>query len=65
MPIVDITLIEGRSDEAKARLCAGVTEAVVSAIGAPREAVRVILREVPPQHFAVGGVTKAAVKPPA
>lgn len=64
MPIVEITLIEGRSDEAKTRLCAEVTDAVISAIAAPREAVRVILREVPAQHFAVGGVTKARPKPP-
>jgi 4-oxalocrotonate tautomerase len=62
MPIVEITLIEGRDDEAKTRLCAKVTDAVIEAVGAPRESVRVILREIPPTHFAVGGVTRAAAK---
>jgi 4-oxalocrotonate tautomerase len=58
MPIVDITLIEGRSKQQKADLMKAVTEAVVASIGAPTEAVRVILREVPAGHFAVGGIPK-------
>jgi 4-oxalocrotonate tautomerase len=62
MPIVEITLIEGRSFELKEKLVKEVTQAVVSSIGAPREAVRVILREVPPWHFAAGGEVKG--RPP-
>lgn len=62
MPIVEITLIKGRSFELKEKLVKEVTQAVVSSIGAPREAVRVILREVPPWHFAAGGEVKG--RPP-
>jgi 4-oxalocrotonate tautomerase len=58
MPIVEITLMEGRSDEAKERLHAKVAQAVHEAIDAPKEAIRVILREVPGSHFSVGGVAK-------
>jgi 4-oxalocrotonate tautomerase len=58
MPIVEITLVEGRDAEKKRALVKEVTDAVVSSIGAPIESVRVILREIPPQHFAVGGVPK-------
>jgi len=58
MPIVEITLVEGRSKEKKRALVKEVTDAVVSSIGAPIEAVRVIIREIPPEHFAVGGVPK-------
>lgn len=58
MPIVDITLIEGRTPEKKLALVQKVTDAVVESIGAPRDAVRVILREVPPENFAAGGVPK-------
>ncbi|HVI52861.1 MAG TPA: 2-hydroxymuconate tautomerase [Candidatus Sulfotelmatobacter sp.] len=58
MPIVEVTLIEGRSKEQKRALVKEVTDAVVSSIGAPVEAVRVIIREIPPEHFAVGGVPK-------
>lgn len=63
MPIVEVTLIEGRSHEAKKRLVEEVTNAITSSIGTPREAVRIVIREVPGCHFAVGGVLKDA--PPA
>ncbi|VFU10771.1 2-hydroxymuconate tautomerase [Methylocella tundrae] len=64
MPIVEITLIEGRTYEDKSRLVAAVTEAIVSSIKAPREAVRIIIREVPAHHFAAGGVLKGAPPKP-
>ncbi len=59
MPIVDITLIEGRSDEAKARLMQKVADAIHEAIEAPKETIRIVIREVPPQHWSVGGVPKS------
>ena len=62
MPILDITLLEGRSDEKKARLIREVTDATVRALDTPPESVRVILREVHPSHFAVGGVPKGAAR---
>lgn len=58
MPVVEITLIEGRSDEAKARLHEKVAEAIHEAIDAPKEAIRIVIREVPPLHFSVGGIVK-------
>jgi 4-oxalocrotonate tautomerase len=58
MPIVEITLIEGRTDEAKERLHAKVADAIHEAIDAPKDSIRVIIREVPPIHFSVGGVAK-------
>ena len=58
MPLVEVTLIEGRPAEKKAALIRQVTDAVVSSIGAPVESVRVIIREVPPEHWGVGGVPK-------
>ena len=35
-----------------------MTDAIVEAVEAPRESVRIILREVPPLHFGVAGKTK-------
>jgi 4-oxalocrotonate tautomerase len=58
MPIVEITLLEGRSETQKRALVKEVTDAIVSSIGAPKEAVRIIIREIPPGHFAVAGVIK-------
>jgi 4-oxalocrotonate tautomerase len=62
MPIVEITLIEGRTPEKKEKLIARVTDAVIEAIEAPRESIRVILREIPGEHFGVGGVSKGKTK---
>ena len=58
MPIVEVTLIEGRTHEAKKRMVTEVTDAIVSSLGAPCETVRIIIREVPPYHFAAGGTLK-------
>ena len=65
MPLIQVTLIEGRSAQAKAALIQRLTDAAVESIAAPREAVRVILQEVPPAHWGVGGVSKAAPTPEA
>jgi len=62
MPIVEITLVEGRDPAAKRRLVEKVTDAIVDSIAAPRESVRIILREIPGEHFAVGGVLKGKAK---
>jgi 4-oxalocrotonate tautomerase len=56
MPIIEITLIEGRSRELKAKMMTEVTNVMVSTLGAKRESVRIILREIPAYHFAAGGV---------
>ena len=60
MPIIEVNLLEGRPPEAKERLIQALTDAAIDAIGAPRESVRVILREMAPAHFAVGGQSLAA-----
>lgn len=58
MPLVEISLLTGRSPDQKRALLKAVTDAVETSIGAPRETIRVILREIPPEHWAVGGIPK-------
>lgn len=55
MPIAQLYILEGRSDEVKEALIAEITEAMVKTLGAPREVVRVIITEMPKQHFGMGG----------
>ncbi len=57
MPLVEVTLVEGRPPERLRALISAVTAAVEETIGAPRESIRVVLREVPPTHWAAGDVT--------
>lgn len=55
MPIAQINIIEGRSDEQKEKLIKKVTQAIHEAIDAPEQNVRVIINEMPKQHFGIGG----------
>jgi 4-oxalocrotonate tautomerase len=59
MPLVEITLVEGRAPEMLRELIHEVHEAVVRAAAAPPESVRVVLREVPATHWAAGDQTIA------
>lgn len=56
MPIVQINLMEGRSDEKKRKLVAEVTRAVCESVDVPPEKVRIILSEMAENHYSVGGV---------
>jgi 4-oxalocrotonate tautomerase len=62
MPIIRIELLQGRTSAVKAELIARVTDAVVTTLGVDSEQVRVLLYELPPEHWAVGGQTKTAQK---
>lgn len=60
MPLITVNMLAGRSKEAKRKLIKALTDGAVSALGAPPETVRVILFEVPHEHWGVGGVPKEA-----
>ncbi|MEI2827612.1 MAG: 2-hydroxymuconate tautomerase [Dermatophilaceae bacterium] len=64
MPLVEVTLVEGRTPQQLRDLQVKLTDAVVDAIAAPRESIRVILRELPTSHFAIGGVPISELRPP-
>lgn len=55
MPIVLVNMMEGRNDAQKEAVIEEVTAALVRALDAPRESVRVLINELPPQHFGIGG----------
>lgn len=59
MPVVEITLTQGRSPETIRTMISKVTAAVADAGVAPVANVRVIVREIPAEHFAAGDVTIA------
>lgn len=59
MPIIEVTLAEGRDPERLRRMISALTQALVDTGVAPKEAVRVVVREVPSTHFAAGDVTLA------
>ena len=59
MPLVEVTLAEGRTPAQIRALIHELHEAVVRAIDAAPSSVRVIVREVPTAHWAAGDVTLA------
>jgi len=59
MPIIEVTIAEGRSPEELRQLIHELTHAAHRAVGTPVANVRVILRETPKTHFAAGDVTLA------
>ncbi|WP_454839887.1 2-hydroxymuconate tautomerase [Pseudomonas hormoni] len=56
MPIAQLYIIEGRTDEQKEMLIREVSEAMSRSLDAPIERVRVLINEVPKSQFGIGGV---------
>jgi 4-oxalocrotonate tautomerase len=59
MPVVQVTLLQGRTAEQKRKLAARITDAVVEEAGARKEGVVVTFVEVSRESYASGGVLMA------
>ncbi|MEU8344411.1 tautomerase family protein [Spirillospora sp. NPDC048832] len=59
MPLVQISLASGRPPDQIRRLISEVHDAVVRATRTDPARVRVLVQELPPTHWAAGGVTLA------
>ncbi|MFJ7826965.1 4-oxalocrotonate tautomerase [Psychrobacillus sp. NPDC096623] len=57
MPLVNIQIIEGRSQEMINDLMKNVTDTVSESLDAPKKNIRVIVTEVPKTHWAIGGTS--------
>lgn len=55
MPFAQIYILEGRTEEQKRRVIEKVTDALCEAVDANREAVRVMILEVPKSQWGIGG----------
>jgi 4-oxalocrotonate tautomerase len=61
MPFAQIYMLEGRSEEQKKAVIEKVTQALVEAVGAPINTVRVLIQEVPATHWGIAGVSAKAM----
>ncbi|QRG66572.1 2-hydroxymuconate tautomerase [Brevibacillus choshinensis] len=59
MPIIQITMLEGRDQETVEQCMRNVARTVHESLGAPLSSIRVIVNEVPPNRFAVGDRLKS------
>lgn len=56
MPLVQVTMLQGRTVEQKRKLAGRITDAMVEEAGARREAIVVTFVEVSKESYASGGV---------
>jgi len=56
MPLFEINLWKGFDAQKKKALIAKITDVVVEVVGCPKEAVHIIIREVPKENWADSGV---------
>jgi 4-oxalocrotonate tautomerase len=59
MPLVQITMLTGRTSDQKRKLAERITDVMEEEAGAHREAVIVVFHEVSKESYASGGVLMA------
>jgi len=55
MPLIEVHLLEGRTNDQKKALMKAITQAVHESIGAPLPSIRIWLQELPPTEYMVAG----------
>jgi 4-oxalocrotonate tautomerase len=56
MPLIEVHLLEGRTDEQKKALLTAITKAVQESLGSPLETIRVWIEEFSPKKYMAAGV---------
>ena len=56
MPLVQVTMLQGRTADQKRKIASRITDAMVKEAGAKREAIVVTFIEVSKESYASGGV---------
>jgi len=59
MPIIHVEMLEGRTNDQKRTLASELTDAFIRSCGGDASSVRVVMRDVPPENWAIGGTLVA------
>ncbi|MOA13585.1 4-oxalocrotonate tautomerase [Pseudomonas linyingensis] len=62
MPIAHVHIMEGRSDEQKEAMIREVSEALARTLDSPLDRVRVLITELPKDHWGIGGEPASKVR---
>lgn len=62
MPIIQVEMLVGRTVEQKRAMVEKVTQAMVETVGCEKEAVKIIIRDMEFENYAMGGVLKFDMK---
>ncbi len=63
MPVITVHMLAGRTAAQKSALIGELADATQRTLGVPDEAIRVLLIEMPPEHWGVGKRTMAEMRP--
>ena len=55
LPFIQINMLEGRSPEKKEKLIYELTNTICEVLEAPRETVRILINEMPSEHWGIAG----------
>lgn len=55
MPLAHIHILEGRTEDQKRAVIEKVTAALVEALDAPQQSIRVLIQEVPKTNWGIAG----------
>ncbi len=58
MPLIQATIIEGRTQQQKDAFFKEIAEAAVKTLNVQLSQVRVVINEVPAKHWSIGGISK-------
>ena len=56
MPFIQIEILKGRTKEKKFKMIKDVTDVVAVALECPKEVIKIVIREMEQEHWAVGGI---------
>ena len=62
MPLIQVTMLQGRTVDQKRKIAQRITDTMVEEAGARREAIMVAFHEVSKESYASGGVLMADKK---
>ena len=57
MPFAQSYMLEGRTEDQKRAVIEKVTQALHEAVGAPKEAIRVWIHDMPKENWGIAGVS--------
>ncbi len=64
MPLIQVTMVQGRTIEQKHALIAALTDAMADTIGTPKDRIRVALYEITADEWGIGGVPFSEARAP-
>jgi len=54
MPVINVNMIKGRSNQEKEALIKGIAETVMNTLGAPEQNIRVMINEYEKADYGIG-----------